>query len=424
MVPETVTGKTGTVFYGWFALAGVMLVILVVGGIFVNSFGVLLPVITVEFGWSRAMVAGALSAGIIAFGLPSPLYGILVARFKPRFTLIFGNLLAGLAIAGVYWVQEIWHLYVLYIILGIGGGFGGYISSATVANNWFIKKRSLAMGIFVASAGVGGFIFPPVTTSLISAIGWRETWLVLAGIIILFGVILGGVILVRNRPEDMGQTPDGMPADAYNEIETAESQAAADEKSGGWSIKQVLKSPTVWLIGGFAAANTFTMGTMATHQIAYLQDIKFSPMTAATTLSFMAIFSIAGSLVFGALAMKLKLKYLASAFFIIQLIGLVVLLTSRELGLIYVYAACQGISNGALTAAMPTFVGAYYPRKRYSHILGVVLPFQVCANAIAATVAGAIYDATSTYTPAFITAAVFSLAGLIFILIARKPERL
>jgi sugar phosphate permease len=424
MVPETVTGKTGRVFYGWFALAGVMLVILVVGGIFVNSFGVLLPVITVEFGWSRAMVAGALSAGIIAFGLPSPLYGILVARFKPRFTLIFGNLLAGLAIAGVYWVQEIWHLYVLYIILGIGGGFGGYISSATVANNWFIKKRSLAMGIFVASAGVGGFIFPPVTTSLISAIGWRETWLVLAGIIILFGVILGGVILVRNRPEDMGQTPDGMPADAYNEIETAESQAAADEKSGGWSIKQVLKSPTVWLIGGFAAANTFTMGTMATHQIAYLQDIKFSPMTAATTLSFMAIFSIAGSLVFGALAMKLKLKYLASAFFIIQLIGLVVLLTSRELGLIYVYAACQGISNGALTAAMPTFVGAYYPRKRYSHILGVVLPFQVCANAIAATVAGAIYDATSTYTPAFITAAVFSLAGLIFILIARKPERL
>jgi sugar phosphate permease len=424
MVPETVTGKTGRVFYGWFALAGVMLVILVVGGIFVNSFGVLLPVITVEFGWSRAMVAGALSAGIIAFGLPSPLYGILVARFKPRFTLIFGNLLAGLAIAGVYWVQEIWHLYVLYIILGIGGGFGGYISSATVANNWFIKKRSLAMGIFVASAGVGGFIFPPVTTSLISAIGWRETWLVLAGIIILFGVILGGVILVRNRPEDMGQTPDGMPADAYNEIETAESQAAADEKSGGWSIKQVLKSPTVWLIGGFAAANTFTMGTMATHQIAYLQDIKFSPMTAATTLSFMAIFSIVGSLVFGALAMKLKLKYLASAFFIIQMVGLTVLLTSRELGLIYVYAACQGISNGALTAAMPTFVGAYYPRKRYSHILGVVLPFQVCANAIAATVAGAIYDATSTYTPAFITAAVFSLAGLIFILIARKPERL
>ncbi len=422
MKPENVAGRTGRMFYGWFALAGVMLVIFIVGGTFVNSFGVLLPVITVEFGWSRAIVAGALAAGIIAFGLPSPFYGILVSRLGPRITLIFGNLLAGLGIAGVYLVQEIWQLYLLYIIIGIGGGFGGYISCTTVANNWFIKKRSLVLGIFIASAGLGGFVFPPLTTSLISVIGWRAAWLVLAGMIILFAVLIGGVILVRNKPEDMGQTPDGMPADAFTEIELEESQAATEEKSAGWHIKQVLKRPTAWLIGGFSAANTFTMGTMVTHQIAYLQDINFSPMTAATTLSFMSVFSIIGSLVFGALAMKIKVRYLASVFFAIQLTGLVVLLSSRELGLIYIYAAFQGMSNGALTAAMPTFVGAYYPRRRYSQVMGVVLPFQVCSNAIATTAAGAIYDATSTYTPAFITAAIFSLAGLIFVFLARRPK--
>ncbi|MBA7677116.1 hypothetical protein ES703_85364 [subsurface metagenome] len=248
-------------------------------------------------------------------------------------------------------------MYILYILVGIGGGFGGYISCTTVANNWFIKKRSLALGIFIACAGLGGFVFPPLTTSLIAAIGWRETWLVLAGLIIVLGVLLGGVVLVRNKPEDMGQTPDGMPADAFSELEVAESQAATEQKASGWSIKQVLKGPTVWLIGGFSAANTFTMGTMATHQIAYLQDIDFNAMTAATTMSFMSVFSIVGSLLFGALAMRLKMRYLASAFFAIQLIGLVILLTSRELGMIYVYAAFQGMSNGALTVAMPTFVG-------------------------------------------------------------------
>lgn len=424
MVSETVTGKTGGVFYGWFALAGVMLVIFVVGGAFINSFGVLLPVITSEFGWSRAMVAGALAAGIMAFGLPSPLYGVLVVRLGPRITLILGNLLAGLGIAGVYFVQEVWHLYVLYILIGIGGGFGGYISCTTVANNWFIKKRSLALGIFIASAGLGGFVFPPLTTSLIAAIGWRETWLVLAGVIIILAVVIGGIVLVRNKPEDMGQTPDGMPADAFSDLEVAESQAATEQKASGWSIKQVMKTPTAWLIGGFSAANTFTMGTMVTHQIAYLQDIGFNAMTAATTMSFMSVFSIAGSLLFGALAMRLKMRYLASAFFVIQLIGLVILLTSRELGLIYVYAAFQGMSNGALTAAMPTFVGAYYPRNRYAQVMGVVLPFQVCSNAIATTVAGAIYDATFTYTPAFITAAVFCLVGLIFVFMARRPKQL
>jgi sugar phosphate permease len=421
MLPEVSNARKGGIFYGWFALAGIMLVIFTVGGIFTNSFGVLLPVIISEYGWSRAVAAGALSIGIIVFGLPSPLYGILVARLGPRFTLIFGNLLAALGIAGVCLVREVWHLYLLYMLVGLGGGFGGYISCTTVANNWFIKKRSLALGIFVAAAGLGGFVFPPLATALIAAMGWRLAWLLLGGVIMVFAVLIGGVILVRNRPEDMGQTPDGVPADAFTELEVAESRTATEEKPAGWHIRQVLKGPTVWLIGGLSAANTFSMGMMMTHQIAYLQDIGFNPMTAATTMSFMAVFSIIGSLVFGTLAMRFNIRYLASVFFAIQMIGLVVLLTSRELGLIYVYAAFQGMSNGALTAAMPTFVGAYYPRNRYSRVMGVVLPFQVCSNAIGATIAGLIYDAASTYAPAFITAAFFALAGLTFAFSARKP---
>ena len=99
------------------------------------------------------------------------------------------------------------------------------------------------------------------------------------------------------------------------------------------------------------------------------------------------------------------------------------MLTSRELGLIYVFAAFQGLSNGALNAAMPTFVGSYFPRNRYSQVMGVVLPFQVCSNAVAATLAGIIFDATSTYTPAFMTAAIFSTAGLMFAFLARKPRQ-
>lgn len=424
MARENITDRRGRAFYGWFALAGTMLIIYIVGGAFFNSFGVLLPVITVELGWSRAVVAGALAAGIVAFGLPSPLYGILVARLGPRFTLILGNLLAGLGIAGFYLVQEVWHIYVLYILIGVGGGFGGYISCTTVVNNWFIKRRSLALGIFVGSSGLGGLTFPPLTTALIAAIGWRETWLVLAGLVIVVAVLIGGVVLIRNRPEDMGQTPDGMPAESYLDVMAQESPVAGGKAPAAWRLSQVLRQPTVWLIGGFAAANTFTMGMMATHQIAYIQDIGFQPMTAATTMSFMSVFSIMGSLGYGALAMRLNVRYLAMSFFAVQMTGLVILLTTRELALIYVYAAFQGMSVGALIAAMPTFVGAYYPRDRYAQVLGVVLPFQVCSNAVATIVAGSVFDATGTYQVAFITAACLSLAGFFFAFMSRQPKPL
>ena len=408
------------VFYGWFALAGVMLVIYIVGGAFVHSYGVLLPVISQEFEWSRAIVAGALSAGIIAFGLPSPLFGVLVSRLGPRITLIFGNLLAGIGIAAISTVQEVWQIYLLYIPIGLGGGFGGYIACTTVANNWFIKKRSLVMGIFTASAGLGGITFPPLTTALINAIGWRETWLVLAGLVCVLAVLLGGVILVRNKPEDMGLLPDGEVAGPVAEIEKIESEHEKDQSGGG--IRRVLSQRTAWFIGGLAGANAFAMGMMQTHQIAYLRDIGFSPITAATTQSFLSVFSLMGSLAFGALAMRIQVRYLASAAFIAQLIGLTILLTSKQLGLIYVYAAMQGISNGSLITALPTFVGAYYPRNSYARVLGVLFPFQVLSNAISATVAGAIFDTTGTYTPAFLTALTLSLCGFFFAFMARRPK--
>ena len=176
-------------------------------------------------------------------------------------------------------------------------------------------------------------------------------------------------------------------------------------------------------MGGFAAANSYTVGTLVSHQIAYLQDIGYAPMTAASTLSVMSIFSLIGSLGFGFLALRFNMRYLASVAFIVQLIALTILLTTRELALLYIFSILLGLSAGSLTVALPTFVGAYYPRKRYAQVMGVVFPFQIISNAGAATIAGLVFDATSSYTPAFITAGILSLAGLFFAFMAHKPEQ-
>ena len=181
-------------------MAGVMIVIFVMGGAFIHTFGVLLPVITADFGWSRATVALSLSLGIVAFGLPSPIVGILVDRLGPRLCIIIGNTLGGLALMGMYFAQEIWHIYLLYIILGLGSGLGGYIPSSTVVNNWFIRRRSLAMGLFMGCGGLGAFTFPPLAATLIDSIGWRMTYLAIGGGCMFIAVVIGGIGLVRNPP--------------------------------------------------------------------------------------------------------------------------------------------------------------------------------------------------------------------------------
>jgi MFS family permease len=380
--------RTGGRFYGWFALTGTMLVIFAVGGAFVNSFGVFLPVISGDLGWNRGTVALSLSVGVLAFGLPSPLFGIIVKRYGGRLPIILGNLLAGLGLMGVSLVHEIWQIYLCYMIIGVGAGFGGYIPASTIANNWFIKKRSLAMGMFMSCGALGGFAFPPIVAALIEVIGWRMSYVAIGAVALVFAVIIGGVVLVRNRPEDMGQLPDG-----------------------------------VSLMGGFAAANAFTLGTMSTHQVAYLQDIGFTSLTAASTISMMSAMSVVGSIGFGSLALKYNPRNLAMVGFASQLAAIGLLLSTRQLGLLYVYAAFLGIGNGALLTAMPTFVGGFFSRRDYSQALGFVFPFQVVSQAIAGFVAGVIYDSASSYRPAFLLLIGFMLLGMFMAFLAGSRRR-
>jgi MFS family permease len=409
-------------FYGWIALSGAVLALLVCGGAFTNSFGVFLPVFSAEFGWSRATIAFALSLGTLAFGLPSPLWGLSVAKFGPRINIIVGDAIAAFALAGLSLVHEVWQLYLLFILIGLGAGLGGYIAVTTVANNWFARKVSIAMAMTAAGGGLSGFIFPPVATLLISSIGWRMTWLVLAGMVLIGASLIGGVVMVRNRPEDIGQVPDGLADEHFAEKGIAETRSVITEKPVSMPLKELVKMPASWFIALFGVANAFVISTMSTHQVAYLQDIGFSPIVAATTLSVWSISSIVFSMVFGSLALRFNIRYLAGAAILTQLMALALLLITKELALLYVYSVLLGAGIGALVAALPTFVGAYYGRALYSRVIGFVFSFHVIGLAFAGYLAGAIYDATHSYVLDFVIVIVFCLMGLISVYLVRKPK--
>lgn len=422
MMRNAKTLKKGRVFYGWIALAGAALVFFVSAGIFYYAYGVFLPIMSDDLGWSRAAVAGGLSLGMLWVGLPSPLIGASIARFGPRVNMVFGNLLAALGLAGMSLAQEVWHVYFFYGLAGLGVGFGLYMACTTVVNNWFVRRRSLGMGLVVAAGGLGGFLFPPLTTWLISTVGWQMSWVVLAGIYFTFTVVIGGLILVRNKPEDLGQVPDGISIEPVMEEERINYRSRVYQSLVDWRAKQTIRKPATWLIAAISAANFFAVGTISAHQVAYLKDIGFTPIIAAMSLSVIAGTSIVGRLGFGALALRFEVKHLAIISFVVQLVALAILIASRNLTLIYIYAVLFGISYGALITALPTFVGGYYGRTHYAQILGLIFPVGMIAEAAGPVLAGAIYDATTTYTLAFAIVAVSSLVGLVSAVLVRPPK--
>lgn len=418
------TSHKPRIFYGWYALTGAMLASIVGAGAFGFSIGVFLPVMCADFGWSRAALASVMSVGALCFGLPSPLIGFLVARFGARIILILGGLITGVGLSLMFFVQEIWQVYIFFSLTGLGAGIGGYIPTTTLVNDWFIKKRPLVMGILLGSTNLGGFIFPLLLTALISSVGWRMAWVIIGGIVVIGGSLLGGFILVRNKPEDIGQVPDGISQRSAEELKTIEIECVSNvnDTQEGWTTKQALKQPATWLIAAFTAANLFAFQTMTAHQVAYMQDSGFTPMVSAMSLSILSITAIVGSLVFGILALKIRVNILTSVCFLIRLIALGILLTTDNLFIIYVYSILFGVSSGAIISAMPIMMSAYYGRANYAQIMGFLFALQTLAGAAGPAAAGAIYDATSSYTLAFYLLIVFSLAGLICAFQARQPR--
>lgn len=423
MTRNTSTLSSGGGFYGWITLAGASLVYFIASGTFYYSFGVFLPTMSEELGWGRGALGAGLSVSLLTYGLASPLVGASIAKFGPRINIVLGNLLAALGLVGMSLTQQVWHVYFFYGgLVGLGVSFGLYIPCTTLVNNWFIKKRSLGMGLVVAAGGLGGFAFPPLVTWLISTIGWQMSWIAMGGINFAFAVLIGGLVLIRNRPEDRGQVPDGISIELSKGKEMAALSSKAYVGQADWKVKQAIRSTTTWLITALCAANFFALGTLTAHQVAYLRDIGFTSMLAAMILGIISVASIVGRLGFGALALKFEVRYLAAASFIVQVGALSILLTTENLALIYLYAILIGSSYGALLVAFPTLIGKYYGRTHYAQILGFIFPLGLAIEAVGPFLAGAIYDATSTYMPAFALVAAFSLVGFVCAILARPPK--
>jgi MFS family permease len=307
------------------------------------------------------------------------------------------------------------------MMAGMSLGFGEFISVTTVVNNWFVRRRSLAMGLLFASGGIGGFVFPPVISWLISGFGWRTAWVCIAAIHLLLTVILGG-ILIRSRPEDVGQVPDGLPDVAGQTLSKTTAQKGVYQTSVDWNLRDALRAPALWLIVVLFSAFFFASNMLTTHQVVYLQDLNFSPMMSATVFGLMIGISIIGRLLSGVLALKFEGRHLAAIFLTSMGLGILALICARDISFIYLYSILTGIGFGGMIVLMPNLLGAYFGRTHYSRIVGWTTPIITLVCAASPVIAGFLYDVTGKYFFSFSLAAVLIFASVIITLLSRPPR--
>ncbi|WP_102819298.1 MFS transporter [Mesotoga sp. Brook.08.YT.4.2.5.1] len=200
--------KGKSLFYGWIIVAAAALGAFFSGpgqtysvSIFINSY-------INGFGWSRSLVSGYYSIATLIAGFTLPLVGKAVDKFGHRKMFAVIPTLLGLT---CLWMSIVSHpimLIVGFFFLRLLGQGSMSLLPSTLVAQWFSRHRGKALSI-MGIGGVASFaFFPPANNWLIQNFGAETGWRVWS--LALFLLMLPvGWFLVRDKPEDMGETPDG-----------------------------------------------------------------------------------------------------------------------------------------------------------------------------------------------------------------------
>ena len=411
--------KLDNVYYGYWVLLGAFFLHFLDSGIYFYGFSVFYTPIREEFGWSAALVAGAISFSRLEGGIEGPIVGYLIKRFGPRKIITIGVVLTGLGYMAMIYVDSPLMLYLVYGgILSIGYNMGFTHGLSTLITNWFIKKRTRAMSLYALAAGIGGALVVPLISKSIVLYGWRIT-AILCGL--TFWVVgLPAAYLFRNHPEDMGLLPDGVSTGDYNNPETGESNAVVTEPE--LSTMDALKSVTFRRLLLAESLRTFLLGSIVLHQIPHLVNIGIEADTAGGILGMMIFASIPGRALFGFLGDYIPKNKLLAATMITQGIGVLILAFANNIIHVYAFVVIYGLTYGGCIPLLMAFRGDIFGRKNFAQMSGIMSPFRMIGNVVGPVFAGYLFDITGSYRVAFIAfTGLAVMSGISFYFVKSDP---
>ncbi len=405
------------VYYGWVLVAMEMSVFAVVSGAVYYTFGIFLEPIIDEMGWSRGTTATAFSILTVINGLSGPVVALMTERIGPRRTMLTGQALLVAGLLLLTRITALWQLYLLYgVVVTFAMSCTTYVCATALLTRWFVRRRSLAMGIAMAGSGLGTMVLAPVGHALITSVGWRAAWAVMAGLVVVIA-IAPTWLLARDDPGKMGLQPDGLP------IAPSGNPGRASVKAPDWPMAAAFKTRALWLIALMAFANLFSLSMVTSHQVVHLEDNGIDALAAASALGLMVGMSSLGRVLGGAAGQWLPLRYVGAASAALEALGIMVLLFAHNLPLVYVYVLTFGLGYGMLVILFPSMVAAYFGPRHYARIFGAAFAVVSILGAAAPAFAGFMFDATGSYTLPFSIAAGLLGCATLGCFMARVPAR-
>ncbi len=405
--------KRPRLFYGWVVVALSAVGLFLGAPIVVFSFSVFFKPMVADFHASRAAVSFAFSLANTMGALSIPCVGMVIDRFGAKRLIVVSTFFYGLVLCAALWVGvSLWQLYLFYALLNIAMTAGSApVPYGVVISHWFNRYRGLALALAMMGIGIGSVVLPILAERLIAMFGWRSTFAIFGGAVLLvpLPVLAAGL---QNDPEQRGLQPDG--------DERATLLHLRPRAKTGMNWHEIWHSPTFWqLLCIFSLAGASVHG-VALHMAAIFTDRGVSAARAATATSLVGAAVIVGRLCSGYLLDRMFAPRVAILFYSATALGIAILCTGVRGNLAFVAAFLSGLGMGAEVESMAYMMSRYFGLAAFGTSYGVAFGAFMISGSAGVLLMGAGYDRFHSYT---VPLASFCVAmALTVILLARLGQ--
>ncbi|MFT4040113.1 MAG: MFS transporter [Thermomicrobiales bacterium] len=370
------------------------------------------PMLT-ELGESRSLFSTAYSIGTLVSALTLLAVGRQIDRFGSRKVLALAAIVFGLALFFMSAVGGVVTLVIGFSLLRASGQGVLTLAARTLVPHWFVRRRGRAFSIIGLAATLSLAAVPLFSGVMIANFGWREAWRI-NGAIILLGLAPLLWFVVRDRPESIGQHPDGIPPDP------ALPRVGGEEH--GHSLKQAMRTPAFWALIGAGLVPPLVFTGLSFNQVAILTDRGLPATLAATTFTVESLIGLPITLTAGALADRFPLRFTLAAGQAFLALAMVVLLAADNTALALVYAALRGVAGGFWGVAADVAWPSYFGRRHLGSIRGFGTSMGIAGAALGPIPFGLAYDMLGGYNPAIIGLLALPVLGALAVLLTRAPR--
>ena len=389
--------------HGWAIVGLTLLMQTVSSGLGFYNMSVYINRLSAQLAVSSADTSFAVSLFFVVGGVAGLYVADLLRVWSVRKVVIAGALVSGVAVALVGFADQLWQVYALFTLFGIGNAGISIVISTTLITRWFPgPERSMALAVGSTGLSLGGFLITPLTAYVMNGWGFDLTmhWL---GVFLVLSVVPIALFL---------RFPSNEESSTNNAADTGQlsAQLAA-------SLAAALRSRFYILL---AVAYVLIMGSQV-GSIAHLYsrvELLGDFTMAALAVQALSIASITGRFIGGWLVSWMPIRRFALGNLLLQSVGLLLIAFAPNSVMGVVAAGIFGLSVGNLLMTQPLWLAEKYSVDIYPQVFARANAISVLGVAAGPFCMGWIFDYAGSYTFAFICALATSLVAFVVVWVA------